>query len=1026
MEKYIVTCTSSEVLESLYVDMETTGGNGIIPDRAVECKKRLKSSKNTVYILTAEEAENLKQDERITNIVKESDILLHEPKPHGYTQFSQYWKKNSGQLSGEEKNWGLKRCIDGTQREEYWGYNGYETVSGKITNTMSGKNVDVVIVDGHLNSLHPEFAKHPLGIGGSRVKLLDWDVFTNYIDGTTSDLPTTNGTYIYGDGLGGFTEYGANHGMHVAGTAAGNTQGWARDANIYNISPYSSGGVGTVANPNSSDYRVYYENYLKAFHELKPINPKTGVKNPTVANGSFGTYYPAFRDNTTTINYQGAVVSTDPSQDSDAQLQLWKWGDYNENFVYSPYRPDLSDPSIIEIENMLAAGVIYVIAAGNTLDYFAADNDADWNNYFTSSTILNGATPINWYYCRGDFKALGGAISAGNLIAFYLQLKRSDSARGPGLDLFAPGDNIMSSIHAIGDSGAAGVIQDPRNSSFYLDMYGGTSMASPQIAGMIACLAELYPNMNNEQAKEYMIGTATTGQMTEFLVSQDLSDAWYLANSPDRIAYNKLIRQVTGNVSDKTHAFRPTSGPVYPRKKIKKFNPKNIKEWYPIFIGYANMGPDHFKITGEDFNGSFTNRDTSVTGVTIGLGDAISFANLWGSGAVSGAHPIRISSTVGGNEHADVINNSQASYTFFPQAAGTYYAFCTNHNTMQCEITVLPAPTYSVSSPTSTAAEGNSFTFTVTTTNVKDKTLLYYEAELTGTTAENTQTDPIRGVVEVVSNTATIIVEHPEDYLSEFFNQQFVLQVKTDWNDGPLVATSAVKTLSSSTTNLVTQVAAGDRELTLGEGSSDWLPRDWTEILNTESDEQGYTVECPFSFYVNGTQYNNFFVHPNQYILFGSTAAVYSFADNNPAVNKIFIGAYDTNYHRVASYTDPGDRFVRVRVEGNWTWQESTPNEFATVIYEFTVFNPNFTASNASTFEILLGNRLTRGTGSVVDGFNNTTFVGIYNATTRLAPTTAQTLSANTSYTIVGDSSGNNWTWTNNSHIVSQGGTTVY
>ena len=27
--------------------------------------------------------------------------------------------------------------------------------------------------------------------------------------------------------------------MHVAGTVAGNTQGWARDSNIYYISPYS-------------------------------------------------------------------------------------------------------------------------------------------------------------------------------------------------------------------------------------------------------------------------------------------------------------------------------------------------------------------------------------------------------------------------------------------------------------------------------------------------------------------------------------------------------------------------------------------------------------------------------------------------------------------------------------------------------------------------------------------------------------------------------------------------------------------
>ena len=39
-----------------------------------------------------------------------------------------------------------------------------------------------------------------------------------------------------------------NHGVHVAGTVAGNTLGWAREANIYNIEFYYDGAVNQVVN----------------------------------------------------------------------------------------------------------------------------------------------------------------------------------------------------------------------------------------------------------------------------------------------------------------------------------------------------------------------------------------------------------------------------------------------------------------------------------------------------------------------------------------------------------------------------------------------------------------------------------------------------------------------------------------------------------------------------------------------------------------------------------------------------------
>ena len=60
------------------------------------------------------------------------------------------------------------------------------------------------------------------------------------------------------------------HGAHCTGNVAGNTQGWAKDANIYNL--------------------TYYDDpqYVLKFHKEKPINPETGRPNPTVMNNSWG------------------------------------------------------------------------------------------------------------------------------------------------------------------------------------------------------------------------------------------------------------------------------------------------------------------------------------------------------------------------------------------------------------------------------------------------------------------------------------------------------------------------------------------------------------------------------------------------------------------------------------------------------------------------------------------------------------------------------------------------------------------
>lgn len=283
LKEYIVTVKSIEGIEDFYTDMESPGGALYIPNRAVEIVHRRDYSRNTHYRLTEKEATLLRNDPRViavelapeTRGVK-ADVFQ--------TQISSDWNKSTLETSSM-KNWGLLRCIEGEQRVN-WGVDGTMTESGTISLTSSGKNVDVVIVDDNgIIASHPEFAINVDGTGGSRVVQYNWGQHDPEVKGT----PASNYVYTISD-----------HPVHVAGTVAGNTQGWARKANIYNIH-YYAGAINDFNFP-------YVIDYVRAFHRNKPINPATGRKNPTIVNNSWGmSIFPSewSLDDITAVTYRG-------------------------------------------------------------------------------------------------------------------------------------------------------------------------------------------------------------------------------------------------------------------------------------------------------------------------------------------------------------------------------------------------------------------------------------------------------------------------------------------------------------------------------------------------------------------------------------------------------------------------------------------------------------------------------------------------------------------------------------------------
>mgnify|MGYP003328020412 CR=1 FL=1 len=135
---------------------------------------------------------------------------------------------------------------------------------------------------------HPEFQKNADGSGGTRFYDYNWYQWNPQVTGGSAS------TYNYASNT-------SNHAHHVAGTVLGNTQGWARDANLYHLY-YFSGGV---------NYNFpYVMDYIRLFHNNKGINSETKVKNPTVVNNSWGmSIFPSewsFND-ITEVTYRGVV-----------------------------------------------------------------------------------------------------------------------------------------------------------------------------------------------------------------------------------------------------------------------------------------------------------------------------------------------------------------------------------------------------------------------------------------------------------------------------------------------------------------------------------------------------------------------------------------------------------------------------------------------------------------------------------------------------------------------------------------------
>ena len=414
-----------------------------------------------------------------------------------------------------------------------------------------------------MNFGHPEFRENPDGTGNLRSNQFNWFQYSAALGYSGN----TAANYSYATVRG-------SHGTHVAGTVAGNTQGWARNANVYNMEFGSTAGGGNGI--SGIDWPTVLFEYIRHFHNNKPINAATGRRNPTIVNNSWGmlaTDGNVLLSNINEVKYRGVATSLSGMTDAQKRtaLQSRRIPVPTSSFG-SPYNSDrlprigMRNAAIdADIEDAMGDGVIFVGSAGNS--YWPIDKSG--GNDYDNILVINGVS----YYCsRGSSPgntetSNGNSISVGAISMYTNDRKVYFSNCEERVDVFAPGVYIQSSV-ANASSGYSNQHADSRDSSYYNAMRSGTSMASPQVAGLLACAAEQYPNMKQADAVQYVIESAKIDQVAD--TSEGMVDDPYtdLGDSNNRYAAYVYKRPQSGTVfPHDNHGNRVSSsnGVKYPR-----------------------------------------------------------------------------------------------------------------------------------------------------------------------------------------------------------------------------------------------------------------------------------------------------------------------------------------------------------------------------------------------------------------------------------------------------------------------------
>lgn len=459
--------------------------------------------------ITEEQARQISADSRVRSLTLDPTVDPHvgvDLCPIQRTDFN----RNSDYFNNASwANWGLARSS--VRANPYGGVFNTYNLNTEYRWNIDTSEVDIIIVDSGVQADHPEFAVNDNGSGGSRVVDYDWHALAQRA--RISNIPT-------GSSIGGYLGDSNGHGTHVAGTAAGNRQGWARKARIYTMRVFSGPDIatGTTLGAIPIDKSAQL---ARAFHEEKKAQ---GITRPTICNNSWA-YFSELRvvspvQLISQVVWRGTIYDPDFYFNGELSRTL-----YPQTGVVYTQVPLRFDPVDSDIEDAINEGVIYTAAANNFYYKIDVPGGDDYDNHI----ITTAGRPL--YYHRGSTPgASPGVICVGNLDNsvndgsnpfINREVKNQSSSCGPRIDIWAPGTAIFSAykyvLRSVNVPGRNSQ-RDPRcppDRDYWLWKISGTSMACPQVSGVLAQALALNPDWNQDQCRAWLTENATLNALTE-------------------------------------------------------------------------------------------------------------------------------------------------------------------------------------------------------------------------------------------------------------------------------------------------------------------------------------------------------------------------------------------------------------------------------------------------------------------------------------------------------------------------------
>lgn len=592
MKRYDIVLNSIHDKEEFLDDMQHISNKNHVPHRDCECFRKRPTSKICTFYLSDEEAISLKKDDRIKSV---EVSLLDEPQAIIGTMDSIPVPNTVGPLPPQDSS-----PSNAFNVSSYIDFNAVD-------------DVNIVVVDNNVDLDHPEFDKivypPPLNRNRtgsrfpSRAIPINWHAYDSII-GSFHQSPYNYRTYA------GVEDW--YHGTHVASTIAGNINGWAKNSNILfkSFIDYRNGdSVGDYIRAfhnNGLINGTLSNNDLARYPDLLPVNGVYNRTKATITNHSWG-YRWDLRgtpiNSIDTVIYRGNIFNR-PTNGWD-----WRFFWWTLNMIVAIDEqgrdtlwilPFVNNAVDTEIQEMIDDGIISVASAGNQYSYVASPGDQDWDNriIFNRNTpnlpfnirlnnhtlfIHRGTSPANSSICVG-------AIAPGERKAIF-------SNFGPGIDIYAPGVNIAAGVtkrptplcpddgiyagdDERGEPTCIAVADYPRYreyndlSRFYgIAKIDGTSMASPQVCGVLALVAANSGvvsnpvNFDQTAAENWLYNTGslpTIDDPSPITEGMNADTKWQcLEGSPNRYLYYPYATTELANDKSNALAYDYNNGMLF-------------------------------------------------------------------------------------------------------------------------------------------------------------------------------------------------------------------------------------------------------------------------------------------------------------------------------------------------------------------------------------------------------------------------------------------------------------------------------